>query len=116
MPSCPGGGASASGSSEVGGLVGNEPIDQISRIVGDLNQMAKNMGTELKMQGQQLDALTQATEDNSDHMAKNTRKARALAGGKATDVQQFMPDKLPADAAKAAGRKAALAGMKSKYG
>ena len=27
-------------------------------------------------------ALTSATEDNSDHMAKNTRKARQLAGGR----------------------------------
>ena len=40
------------------------------------------MGSELKGQSLQLDALTTATEDNSDHMARNTRKARNLAGGK----------------------------------
>ena len=76
------------------------------------------MGSELKGQSVQLDALTAATEDNSDHMAKNTARARKLAGGKPTDPTQFMEDKAGSAAkdAKQSARKAALAGMRNKYG
>ena len=61
----------------------------------------------------------QVTERNKDHMAKNTAKARAIAGGRPTtqsDVDIGSGLASATEQAKQMGRKAVLAGMKSKYG
>jgi len=94
---------------------GNEPIDQISRLMTDLKQQAVDMGTTLKGHSTQLDSLTSMTEDNSDHMARNTRKARALAGGTPTDPQQFLERPASSDPKRSA-RKQMLEEMRKKHG
>ena len=107
-------GAGPSGEAQEGVLQGDEPIDAISRLMGDLKQQAVDMNHELKAQSNQLDDLADKTDSNMSHMVKNTNRARRIAGGTPTDNRQWAPESI-VDSAKASARKAARDALRGKY-